>query len=203
MNARLRAISCHCPPDSCTPPVEPLAQGSVEAVGKAVEQRAGAAVLRRPLHPRPVLDPGYVTETDVLGRRRLVRDEILEDRPDHTAQLVGVEVGDVHAIEQDAALCRVVHPAQQLRQRGFSRAVSPDDGDRLPGQHFEAHVPQGGRRRVRIGERDMIEHHVAAHRPGQGQRRHPPAQLRLSRQQLVQLVQVQVVLVHAGKPLEH
>src|SRR5256885_1154465 len=57
----------------------------------------------------------------------------------------------------DAPAGRLVEPAQQVDQRGLSRAVLTDDGQRLAGPDREVEVGQDRPLRARVPERHAVE----------------------------------------------
>jgi hypothetical protein len=59
--------------------------------------------------------------------------------------LVGLERGDVIALELDAALRRVESRAHQVEERRLPRAVRSDDGVPLTRPHFEVDSPEDRR----------------------------------------------------------
>ena len=84
---------------------------------------------------------------NVVAQRQLEANEILEHRRQPRAPRLEIELAQIDAIDLDGAFLRVVQPAQQLRQRGFARAILADDGERRAGRN---------------GEVEAIQHRVAA-----------------------------------------
>ena len=73
---------------------------------------------------------GRAGRRDVVAEAALVADEVLEHRGHARAPRVGIELAEVDAVDLDAALLRVVEPAEQLGERGLARAVHADDRHR-------------------------------------------------------------------------
>ena len=103
MNARPRAIFCHSPPDSSTPPSNHLPERRVPAVGQPLEQAVGAALAGRILDRLAVLEPAELAEADVLGGRRLVGHVVLEHPADQSPDGRRLELAQVDAVEEDPA----------------------------------------------------------------------------------------------------
>ena len=80
---------------------------------------------------RVVLDPGDIAHRDVLLEHEVVAHEVLEDDPDVPPEAVDVVLPEIHAVEQDPPLVRVVEPSQQLDQRGLAGAVLAHQRDPL------------------------------------------------------------------------
>src|SRR5574341_419936 len=85
----------------------------------------------------PVLDPGRVPQPDVLGGGELVAYEVLEDRSHAAAQVVDVEVAQVHAAVADGALGGVVEAQEQLHQGALAGAVLAHQPELLAGCQSE------------------------------------------------------------------
>src|SRR5690606_32918270 len=102
---------------------------------------------------------------------------------------------EVGAIEGDAAAGRLVEPGQELDQRGLARAVLADQGQLLARTQVERDAGEGRAIAAGIGERDVLEGQAVSRAltddPGAGRRDHRGLE------ELVQVGQVEVVLVHA------
>jgi len=81
-------------------------------------------------------------------------------------QLIGVELGDIHLVDEDLAGARFVEPADHVEQGGFARAGRPHDGQVFAGLDDEIHAAQG---------RD----HLRAHLEGLGHAGHPDDVVRI------------------------
>ncbi len=64
-----------------------------------------------------------VARADVLAHQHLVAHIVLEDDAEAAAQRIHIPIGQVAAIEEDAAGGWHIQPRQQLDQRGLARAV--------------------------------------------------------------------------------
>ena len=184
--------------------VEPLAERGVVALGKAGDQLVGAGLLARADDRLAVGDLWHVAEPDVLRGRRLVVDVVLEHRADLRAQLVGIEVADVDAVDQDPALDRVVEAADELEQRRLAGAVAADDRQGLPRLDREARRRSAPGSR-RPGRRSVTFSNVISPRSGSGTGRRARARTGIDGSlghQLEEVVQVEVVLVHAREAAE-
>ena len=94
---------------------------------------------------------------DVVGGGQVIAHEVLEDDADVGAQREEVVFAQVVAVEQDAALVRVVEPREQLDQRGLAGAVLADQREDLAGAQVErqpAHRPALG---AGIAKADVLE----------------------------------------------
>ena len=123
--------------------------------------------LGRPLDPFLVVAGGDASERDIVARGEVVAHEILEDDAHAAAQLFDVVFAEVMAVEQDAALVRVVQTCQQLHQGGLAGAVLAHQRHhlaRLEGEAEMAHRPARG---AGIDEADILEDEALAQRPGQ------------------------------------
>ena len=69
---------------------------------------------------------------------------VVGDEGDLVAQRGEVDLADVGAVDQHAALARVVQPRQQPDQAGLARGGRPDQGDGPPGLHLEVDPGQRG-----------------------------------------------------------
>ncbi len=69
--------------------------------------------------------------------------DVLKGPPDADPhQLVGRQMGDVPAVETDAALLRPVETGHAVQQAGLARAVRTDHRDQLTGAHGQIDVVQ-------------------------------------------------------------
>ena len=113
--------------------IEPLSERRFVALRKTRDQTIGSGLPAGFEDRLAVGDGAEVSQTDVLRRGRLVGHVILKHAADLGAQVGGINVPDVDAVDQDAAVGRIVEPADQLEERGLARAVAADDRDRLSG----------------------------------------------------------------------
>ena len=71
-----------------------------------------------------------------------------------------LHLGDVLAVDEDAAAGRLVEAEQQAGDGGFAGTRGADDGHRMPGRHLEAHALEDRALRD-IGEMHVLEAHDA------------------------------------------
>ena len=110
-------------------------------------------------------------------------------------------LAQVAAVERDPAARRLVEPREQLDQRGLARAVLADDRELAAGRDVQVDAVERELARARIRER---------RRPRSARRRRasvpsvavPPRRHRRRVEELVEVRQVQVVLVHAADVAE-
>nr|GFC24932.1 hypothetical protein [Tanacetum cinerariifolium] len=103
----------------------------------------GEALVGGLLNAGLVLALRNASHGQVLAGGQLEAHEILENHADFLAQLGGVVLAQVVAIEQDAALAGVVEAGQQLDERGFARAVFAHQRQLFARVQLEAEVAQG------------------------------------------------------------
>ncbi|MCY1359782.1 hypothetical protein D9M69_463770 [compost metagenome] len=88
---------------------------------------------------------------------------------DVVAQLADVDLADIHTIDQQRAVIRLIQPHQQLRQRALARAASANDADLLAGTDRQVDVLQRQILLLRVGEVELAAlnatlQHLAAER---------------------------------------
>ena len=83
--------------------------------------------------------------------------EILKDDGKNGHILVVIIFPDIHAVEKNLALCRIVQPAEKFDKRRLARAVHPDDRQLFADPEFQVYMPQCITIRVRIPERNVAE----------------------------------------------
>ena len=79
---------------------------------------------------------------DVLQRgQHLYQVEALEDVPDLPApepgELVGVQLADVHAVDEDVAFRGLVETTYEIEERGLAAAAGSDDGHVLAALYLQ------------------------------------------------------------------
>ncbi len=127
--------------------LEPLRKGQYLLQQAGVERRLGQVALagRR------------VGQAQVLGDRAVKEITGLGDIADGRAQLVGVELAGIHAVDEDPAELRFVETGDQLQQGRLARPVGAGDGDDLAGVDLRVH---GQERRLAarvVAQRDALE----------------------------------------------
>ena len=136
---------------------------------------------------------------------KVVAHEVLEDDADVPPEALDVVLAEVHAVEQDPALGRVVEPGQQLDQRGLARAVLAHQREPL--------ARRAARSRVRAppscSEPGIAEPHALEHEARSGSAPAPAAPPGLRRmpgsssRKREQVVQVEALLVHLRQREQH
>ncbi len=106
--------------------VETPAERLLVAQRQAVDETVGQTARRRFVDARAVLAVVDAPDADVVGRREMEADEILEDHADAGPELRKVVVAQVAPVEQHTTLGRIVEPGQQLDDRGLAGAVLAD-----------------------------------------------------------------------------
>src|SRR5260370_767001 len=137
--------------------VEAPAKHLVVAARDPSGDRVRQAAACRFAHAGVVVQRLHLAHPHVLPQDEVVAHEVLEDDPDVLAQTSEVVRTEVHAVEQQAALIRVVQPRQQLHQCGLPRPVLPYQRDALVRLEREAQVTHRPAIRARIPEPDVLE----------------------------------------------
>ena len=190
--------------------VEPFAERRVPAIRQPIEEAVGTGLRGRLLYGAAILQQPDLAKTDVLGRRCLIRHVVLEHPTDEAAQSGWLELTKVDTVEEDPTGCRVVEAGDELDQGRLPRPVAADDGDGLAGTDREADIGDRVFVSTRIPERDVLEHDLTHGLADLGDTcpRVGPIGGRLMldpdrrRQQLEQVVEIEVVLVHRAEPAE-
>ena len=136
--------------------VELLRQDRVPVVRQGLDQLHDPGALAGLDAGLVVGRPAGVAEDDVLPQGERVLGELLEDGGDAALPGPLVDLGQVDAVDRDAALRRLVEAAQQVHQRGLAGAVLPDDGQRLPGPDQEVEIGEDGPVGGGVGEGDAL-----------------------------------------------
>src|ERR1700694_1743029 len=150
----------------------------------------------------PVGDRAEVSESDVLRGRRLVGDVVLEHATNLAAELRGIDVFYVDAVDQNAAVDGIVEAADQLEERRLPGTIAADNGDRLSRGDGETQVGQRVLGCSWVGEADVLEADLTFNWIWQGDWVCGCRQRARRFHQLEQVAQVEIVLVHAGEPTE-
>ncbi len=82
----------------------------------------------------------FTTIREVLADCALEQPRVLQDHAEGTAQVVAGHVACVHAVDQDAAILKLIEAHEEVHERGLAGAGGPDDSDRLARQRFEGQV---------------------------------------------------------------
>ncbi len=100
-------------------------------------------------------------ECDVIGNRVRKQEDLLRHKADLLPERLQVIVFDVDAIYGDRTAVGIVHPHEQVSDRGFSRSCSANDRQYLPRPQVEGYVIQCLDARIGIGKRDVGKTHIA------------------------------------------
>ncbi len=184
------------------PGVEPFTEGGVVALGQVRDQLVRSRLFACADHGLPVCDLRDIPKPDVLRCGRLVIHVVLEHRADLPPQLVGFEIANVDAVDQNPSFLWVVQPADELEERRLAGSVSPDHRQCLPRLDGEAEVGQRVRVGSRVREREMVEPDLSAQLRGHRGWLTRHFHRRLLRHQLVEVVQIEVVLIHSREAAE-
>src|SRR5690554_415104 len=127
-------------PLPCRDPAATLVDVGAVAVGKRADE------VVRTHRPRGVLDLGErrsrAPQRNVVGDRAAEEVGLLRDHDDRAAQVLGVELSQVDAVEGHGALARVIEPRDELGERRLARTRRADEGDRLPSWNVECEFRQ-------------------------------------------------------------
>src|SRR5207248_5187367 len=107
---------------------------------QAGNQRVSSCLLTGARDCLAIGEMAEVAEADVLGRRRLIGDVVLEHAANLGAELIGLVIPDIDAVDEDPTLDRIVEPADQLEEGRLPGAVAADDRDGLAGGDGKAQV---------------------------------------------------------------
>ena len=109
---------------------------------------------------------------DVVAHRAVQQRGVLRDHADLRAQAVLRHVGDVLAVDQDAARLDVVEAQQQVDERGLAGARAADQADLLARADLQRQ-PVDDTRAVAgaVGEADVLEADLAARHRAAARRR--------------------------------
>ena len=145
-----------------------FAHEGVEPFGKGAEEGLGIGVARR--LPDLILAGVPIAVAQVVAGRGGEDHDVLRDHGDALADVGGIGVLEVDAVEQYPAGLRVVEALGELEDGGLARARWADHGEPLLGPHFKTEIVE--RRGVwagRVAEADMVEGEPAL--GGEGQAR--------------------------------
>ncbi len=157
--------------------LEPAAEHGVDLLRELLDDRSGAAVFHRALDATAVFQGRDPADADVLSRRPLVADEILEEDADAVAQVPDVHVAQVDSAVIDGAFGRVVEAHEQLDQRALAGAVFAHQRHLLAGREPERHSAQHPLVAAWVPEGDVAELDLLRAGPRRRERRKPPGQL--------------------------
>ena len=126
-----------------------------------------AAPARRAAAPVASRSPEVLDgpETHVVGGRRRVAHEVLEDDGDAALPGGGVNCRQIDPVDGDTTARRVVQAGQQLHQGRLPRAVQPNYRRRATGGDDEIEVGEDLGRGTRIAKGDRLEAHLALGQP--------------------------------------
>jgi hypothetical protein len=176
--------------------VKPFAERRVVAVRELRDEIVRARLAARVDDCVAVGDLCHVAKADVLRGRRLVIDIVLKHRPDLLTELIGLEIAQVDAVDEDPSFLRVVKPADELEQRRLAGAVAPNHCQRLARLDGEAQIGERVLLGAGIRERDAFEPDLSTHPLRHRRRNLCDGQRGFRGHELIEIGQVQVVLVH-------
>ncbi len=136
-----------------------LREHRVVAVGQRADEPVGVDGARG-VH-RALARNRRVAERDVVVDRPGEDVEILQHHADAAAQVAGVDVVQVDAVEEDLAVGEIVETPQQPDERALAGAGRTDDREFLAGTDVERYVAQHRHVRV-VAEVDVTELDFAA-----------------------------------------
>ena len=139
-----------------------FAHQRVVALGQLRDELVRTGQLRRLHH---LLDGGCrVGDGDVFAHAALEQPVVLQHHADLSAQLRGIDQGDVDAVDQHPALLGCVQSLHQPRQRALARARTAHDAHHLAGLDVEAEALQGRRGLGPVAKAHCIERDAALDR---------------------------------------
>ncbi|MND85551.1 hypothetical protein D3C80_774820 [compost metagenome] len=121
-----------------------IAKVGLVTIGQLQDELMGMGTARGGLD---LLDRGIgASVADVVFHRAEEQRRVLRYQRKVAAQVLGVEVAEVLAVEQDAPLLRVIKTQQQIKQRRLARPRRPDQGQGFAWFDRQAQAIDGGRR---------------------------------------------------------
>ncbi len=163
------------------------------AIVELFDELRGHALRRRFAPTAFIMEGLSVADSEVLADQKLIANEVLKNHADARSQSLFVPLLQVAAVQQNAALIRLVKTRQQLDQRGFPRAVLAHQGHAAPRRQVQIDVFQCRTAGPRVGETDVFEAHaiagLRAHGQAAGRRRDRLTEVD------IQVGQIQAVLV--------
>ena len=120
--------------------LEPLSERGLDAGGEVGDERVRAALLHGALDSRHLLEVLDAADADVLAELQLVLVEVLEHDAEPREQVGAIPGAEILAVEEDAALGRLVEARDELHQRRLAGAVLSDERDALPARDEEIDV---------------------------------------------------------------
>src|SRR5262249_12610310 len=85
----------------------------------------------------------HLADADVLVEPHVVAHEILEDDADRATHLLQVVLAEIDAVEEDAALARVVESRDELRERRLPCSILADECHALARPDRKAEMSHG------------------------------------------------------------
>ena len=98
-----------------------------------------------------------LAERDVVAQLAEEQVGVLQHKANAGAQIGRVVLADVDAVDQDAALLRLIEAEQQAADRRLARADAADDADALAGRDLERNLLERVLGSVRVAEGDVLE----------------------------------------------
>src|SRR5262249_40989347 len=107
-------------------------------------------------------DLGNLAHSDVFVQEQIVMNKILEDDTEGAAHGVEIVFTQIHAVEQDPSLRRIVEAGKKLGQRGLAGAVLADQSDFFSGSDAQIHMTQSPGIALWILEAYILENYPLA-----------------------------------------
>src|SRR4029450_323458 len=95
-------------------------------------------------------------EDDVVERRQVVLDEVLEQDRNAGLNRLRLQVARIDSVPENAPGLRLVELADQLHERRLAGAVLADEPDDLPWFDLQRHAGECTRRPRRVAERHTL-----------------------------------------------
>src|SRR5207244_10541053 len=96
--------------------------------------------------------------------------KILENGSDPAPPCRHIEFAQVHPIDLDGAVLRVVETAQKFRKSGLARAILANDGERRTSRNRQIETVEHQLTRIRIGEAEVAKQDLTCRHAGCGAR---------------------------------
>ena len=136
---------------------------------KSFDHPVRHALLGGPVQEFQIADLFNPPHANILAGRHLVSHKVLEDDADFPVEILQAIFPQVHPIEENLPLDRIVKPGHELDDGGFAFPVLPNQGHALPGKQRKIQLLQNHPRISRILERDIAKLESPHDGPRRGQ----------------------------------
>src|SRR5512132_603192 len=130
--------------------------------GEIVTERVGGSELLDARQPgrfeNLLLGRRWKTKRDIVAQPAEEQIDILQNKPDAVAQVCGIVLAQIDAVDQNAALVGIVEPGEQAADRRLAGSNLADNADALPGCDRERNTFERVHGCVRVLEFDIVEH---------------------------------------------